>query len=82
VRIWEVSYYLVDEEGDDIVDENGEVRIFSDNGDIDVSTWAEGVEPDDLIETEKSRSLNNYEILKRKVAHGCTDAFCEDCDNE
>ena len=37
---------------------------------------------EDLIEIEKSWSSNNYEILQRKVAHGCTDAFCEDCDNE
>jgi len=52
VRIWEVSYYLVDENGDDVVDDQGNVRVFSDNGKIDVSTWAEGVEPDDLIDSE------------------------------
>jgi hypothetical protein len=53
VRIWEVSYYLVDENGDDIVDEHGNVRVFSDNGKIDVSTWPEGVDPEDLVETSK-----------------------------
>jgi hypothetical protein len=56
VRIWEVSYYLADENGDDILDENGQVKIFCDNGKIDVSTWAESVEPDDLIEISSQES--------------------------
>ena len=52
VRIWEVSYYLVDEDGEDIVDKDGNVRVFSDNGKIDVSTWPEGVDPEELIEKQ------------------------------
>jgi hypothetical protein len=52
VAIWEVTYQLLDENGDEILNEDGSVKLFRDCGDIDVSTWAEWVEPDMLEEIE------------------------------
>lgn len=52
VAIWEVTYFLKDEEGDDVLNEDGSVKLFRDCGDVDVSTWAEWVEPDMLEEID------------------------------
>ena len=51
VNIWSVSFYLKDEYGDDILNDDGSVKLFSDtNGALDYSTWCEHVEADDLEE--------------------------------
>ena len=50
VAIWEITYQLRDEYGDDILNEDGTVKLFRDYGNIDYSTWAEWVEPEDLEE--------------------------------
>ena len=51
VSIWEVTYFLKDEEGEDVLNEDGSVKLFRDtNGAVDHSTWCEFVEADDLEE--------------------------------
>ena len=53
VRIYSVTYQLVDEYGDDILNEDGSVKLFLDtNGALDYSTWCEHVEADDLEEAK------------------------------
>ena len=52
VAIWEVTYHLLDENGDEILNEDGSVKLFKDYGNVDTSTWAEWVEPDTLEEIE------------------------------
>lgn len=42
-------------------------------------------QPDDEVETWMDDGIGdlraNYDLLDRKVRHGCTDASCEECDN-
>ena len=53
VAIHSVTYYLKDENGDDVLNEDGSVKLFLDlDGAADTSTWAEWVEPDSLAEVE------------------------------
>lgn len=58
VAIWEVTYFLQDENGDDVLNDDGSIKLFTDtNGVVDHSTWCEWVEADDLEEvTETSES--------------------------
>ena len=54
VRIWDVTYSLTDENGEDVLNEDGSIKMFRDlDGAVDYSTWADGVEPDDLAEVEE-----------------------------
>lgn len=49
--IYSTTYYLVDENGDEILNEDGTTKLFKDyEGQVDTSTWAEWVEPDMLEE--------------------------------
>ena len=51
VAIWEVTYYLQDEDGEDVLNEDGSIKLFRDtNGAVDHSTWCEHVEADLLEE--------------------------------
>ena len=34
------------------------------------------------LERKYNQLLRDYRRLQRKVAHGCTDASCEQCDSE
>jgi len=54
VAIWEVTYQLLDENGDKILNEDGSVKLFRDCGDVGChrETWAEWVEPDMLEELD------------------------------
>lgn len=53
VAIWEVTYYLQDEEGEDVLNEDGSIKLFRDtNGAVDHSTWCEWVEPEVLEEID------------------------------
>ena len=49
VGIWDITFYLVDEEGRMLTHEDGTVKEFYSNT-IDCSYWADGIDPDDLIE--------------------------------
>ena len=49
--IYSTTYYLVDENGDEILNEDGTTKLFKDyEGQVDTSTWAEWVEPEMLEE--------------------------------
>jgi hypothetical protein len=52
VGIWDVTYYLVDEDGNDYEDDNGNVVLFNDNGDVCHAAWAEDVDIDALVEND------------------------------
>ena len=51
VYIWEVSFFMMDEDGNELLNEDGSVKLFLAD-DIDYSSWADGVNPNDLKETE------------------------------
>lgn len=51
VSVYSVTYFLIDENGDEVLNEDGTTKLFMDtNGVVDTTTWAEWVEPDDLEE--------------------------------
>jgi hypothetical protein len=49
VYIWEVSFFMMDEDGNELLNEDGSVKLFLAD-DIDYSSWADGVNPNDLKE--------------------------------
>ena len=76
VAIWDVTYYLKDEDGEDVLNEDGSVKLFTDtNGAVDHSTWCEWVEPDALeeIETKPVSPCNAAETASALIKH-CEDA--------
>ena len=47
IGVWDMTFYVVDESGNPLVDDEGKVRVFrADN--IDYSYMADGLEVDDL----------------------------------
>jgi len=48
VGIWDCTFYLVDEDGNPLFNEDGSVKEFYSNK-IDMSYWADGIDPDDLV---------------------------------
>lgn len=51
VRVYSFTCYLVDENGDEILNEDGTTKLFKDyEGQLDTSTWAEMVDPELLTE--------------------------------
>lgn len=56
VSVYSVTYFLIDENGDEVLNEDGTTKLFMDtNGVVDTTTWAEWVEPDDLEEMDEVR---------------------------
>ena len=54
VAIWDVTYYLKDEDGEDVLNKDGSIKLFRDtNGAVDYSTWCEWVEADVLEEIKE-----------------------------
>lgn len=54
VRVYSVTYYLIDENGDEVLNEDGTTKLFKDfEGQVDTDTWAEHVEADSLDEVEE-----------------------------
>jgi hypothetical protein len=51
VYIWKVSFFMMDEDGNELLNEDGSVKLFLAD-DIDYSSWADGVNPNDLKETK------------------------------
>ena len=49
VYIWKVSFFMMDEDGNELLNEDGSVKLFFAD-DIDCSSWADGVNPNDLKE--------------------------------
>ena len=51
VGVYSVTYYLIDQDGNEILNEDGTTKLFKDyEGAVDTTTWAEWVEAEDLDE--------------------------------
>ena len=48
IEVWNVQCYKVDDDGNALLNADGSIKLF--DADIDVSTIAEGVTDDDLVE--------------------------------
>jgi len=51
VRVWDCTFYLMDDDGNDVLDEDGNVQIYN-APDLDWSHLAEYVGIEDLVETD------------------------------
>ena len=51
VRVWDCTFYLMDDDGNDGLDEDGNVQIY-DAPDLDWSHLADYVEIEDLVEVD------------------------------
>ena len=53
VGVYSVTYYLIDQDGNEILNEDGTTKLFKDyEGAVDTTTWAECVEPEMLEELD------------------------------
>lgn len=50
VRVWDITFYKVDEEGEEVLNDDGSVKLFSQNSDIDLSWVSDSVTEDDIEE--------------------------------
>jgi hypothetical protein len=51
VGIWDITYYLVDEDGNPLLNEDGSVKEFYSNK-VETGYFADGIDPDDLKEID------------------------------
>ena len=52
IAVWDVQFYKVDEDGNELLNEDGSVKLFTDNGNIDLSYVCEAATDGELWEVE------------------------------
>tara|TARA_R110000787_G_scaffold245236_1_gene351036 strand:+ start:43 stop:219 length:177 start_codon:yes stop_codon:yes gene_type:complete len=52
IAVWDVQFYKVDEDGNELLNEDGSVKLFTEGGNGDLSYIAEHVTDDELWEIE------------------------------
>ncbi len=52
VEVWDIQFYKVDENGDELLNDDGSVKLFSPTRDIDVSWISDSVYEEDVAEVE------------------------------
>ena len=52
IAVWDVQFYKIDEDGNELLNEDGSVKLFTDGGNMDLSYIAEQVTDDELWEIE------------------------------
>ena len=52
IAVWDIQFYKVDEDGNELLNEDGSVKLFTDGGNMDLSYVAEYVTDDELWEVE------------------------------
>ena len=50
IVVWDIQLCKVDDEGNELLNEDGSVKLFTDGGNLDCSYIAEGVNEDELFE--------------------------------
>ena len=50
VEVWDIKFYKVDENGDELLNDDGSVKLFSPTRDIDVSWISDSVYEEDVEE--------------------------------
>jgi len=50
VEVWDIQFYKVDENGDELLNDDGSVKLFSPTRDIDVSWISDSVYEEDVEE--------------------------------
>ena len=52
IAVWDLTFYKVDEDGNELLNEDGSTKLFTEGGNMDVSYLAEHLTDDDLFEME------------------------------
>ena len=52
VEVWDIQFYKVDENGDELLNDDGSVKLFTPTRDIDVSWVSDSVYEEDVAEVE------------------------------
>ena len=52
IVVWDIQFCKVDDEGNELLNEDGSVKLFTDGGNLDCSYIAEGLDEDDLEEAK------------------------------
>ena len=50
IAVWDIQFYKVDEDGNELLNEDGSVKLFSENSNFDYSYLADSINEDDLKE--------------------------------
>tara|TARA_R110000772_G_scaffold247119_1_gene360901 strand:+ start:45 stop:212 length:168 start_codon:yes stop_codon:yes gene_type:complete len=50
IAVWEITFYKVDEDGNELLNDDGSVKLFTQSRNIDLSWVAESVDADELEE--------------------------------
>ena len=57
IAVWDIQFYKVDEDGNELLNEDGSVKLFTEGGNRDLSYIAEQVTDDELWEIESWTSI-------------------------
>ena len=52
IAVWDIQFYKVDEDGNELLNEDGSTKLFTEGGNMDLSYIAEHVTDDQLWEIE------------------------------
>ena len=52
VEVWDIQFYKVDEDGNELLNDDGSVKLFTPTRDIDVSWVSDSVYEEDVEEDE------------------------------
>jgi len=52
IAVWDIQFYKVDEDGNELLNDDGSVKLFFENSNFDYSYLAESINDDDLEERE------------------------------
>ena len=52
VEVWDIQFYKVDEDGNELLNDDGSVKLFTPTRDIDVSWVSDSVYEEDVEEVE------------------------------
>ena len=50
IAVWDIQFYKVDEDGNELLNDDGSVKMFTESRDIDLSWVADSVYEDDVKE--------------------------------
>ena len=53
IAVGDIQFYKVDEDGNELLNEDGSVKLFTEGGNMDLSYVAEHVTDDELMEVEE-----------------------------
>jgi hypothetical protein len=50
IAVYDVHFYKVDEDGNELLNDDGSTKLFFENTGFDYTHLADGIDPDDLVE--------------------------------